>query len=135
MLSTNRLVIDSLRVYSSGTPAPSKEWSPKFGENAAIGVKEFITPLNLYSKYFMSDGQAEGAHVRLFLAKALEERGLSTYTHELTHHLIGTVLLDNNGTRDGLEVEFYPRGLFETYELNEPILNLNLIYDHEEIER
>lgn len=135
LLSTNRLVIDSLRVYSSGTPAPSKEWSPKFGENAAIGVKEFIAPLNLYSKYFMSDGQAEGAHVRLFLAKALEERGLSTYTHELTHHLIGTVLLNNNGTRDGLEVEFYPRGLFETYELNEPILNLNLIYDHEGIER
>lgn len=135
LLSTNRLVVDSLRIYSNGAPAPSKEWSPKFGEDAAIGVKEFITPLNLYSKYFMSDGQAEGAHVRLFLAKALEERGLSTYTHELTHHLIGTVLLDNNGTRDGLEVEFYPRGLFETYELNEPILNLNLIYDHEGIER
>ena len=135
LLSTNRLVIDSLRVYSSGTPAPSKEWSPKFGENAAIGVKEFITPLNLYSKYFTSDGQAEGAHVRLFLSKALEERGLSTYTHELTHHLIGTVLLDNNGIRDGLEAEFYPRGLFETYELNEPIFNLNLIYDHRGIER
>lgn len=135
LLSTNRLVIDSLRLYTSQTTNPSKEWSPKFGDGAAMGVKEFITPLNLYANYFMADGQAEGSQVRLFLAKALDERGLCTYTHELTHLLVGTVWLNNNKQRDGLEAEFYPRGLFETYELNEPVLNLNLIYDHNGKER
>lgn len=135
LLSTNRLVIDSLRLYNSQTTNPSKEWSPKFGDGAAMGVKEFITPLNLYANYFMADGQAEGSQVRLFLAKALDERGLCTYTHELTHLLVGTVWLNNNKQRDGLEAEFYPRGLFETYELNEPVLNLNLIYDHDGKER
>ena len=135
LLSTNRLVIDSLRMYNSGTVNASQEWSPKFGDKAATGVKEFITPLNLYANYFGADGQAEGGQVRLFLAKALEERGLSTYTHELTHLLIGTFFLNNNGVRDGLETEFYPRGLFETYGVNGPTLNLNLIYDHKEQER
>ncbi|CEQ27393.1 ZmpA/ZmpB/ZmpC family metallo-endopeptidase [Paraclostridium sordellii] len=135
LLSTNRLVIDSLRLYSSQTTNPSKEWSPKFGDGAAMGVKEFITPLNLYANYFMADGQAEGSQVRLFLAKALDERGLCTYTHELTHLLVGTVWLNNNKQREGLEAEFYPRGLFETYELDEPVLNLNLIYDHNGKER
>ncbi|GAA0862203.1 hypothetical protein GCM10008917_06650 [Paraclostridium tenue] len=135
LLSTNRLVIDSLRLYNSQTTNPSKEWSPKFGDEAALGVKEFITPLNLYANYFMADGQAEGSQIRLFLAKALDERGLCTYTHELTHLLVGTVWLNNNKQRDGLEAEFYPRGLFETYELNEPVLNLNLIYDHNGKER
>nr|WP_287569483.1 ZmpA/ZmpB/ZmpC family metallo-endopeptidase [Paeniclostridium sp.] len=135
LLSTNRLVIDSLRIYNSQTTNPSKEWSPKFGDGAAIGVKEFITPLNLYANYFMADGQAEGSQVRLFLAKALDERGLCTYTHELTHLLVGTVWLNNNKQREGLEAEFYPRGLFETYELDEPVLNLNLIYDHNGKER
>ncbi|MVO76085.1 hypothetical protein GOD97_15230 [Paeniclostridium sordellii] len=135
LLSTNRLVIDSLRLYNSQTTNPSKEWSPKFGDGAAMGVKEFITPLNLYANYFMADGQAEGSQIRLFLAKALDERGLCTYTHELTHLLVGTVWLNNNKQRDGLEAEFYPRGLFETYELDEPVLNLNLIYDHNGKER
>ncbi|MFR3559760.1 MAG: ZmpA/ZmpB/ZmpC family metallo-endopeptidase [Paraclostridium sordellii] len=135
LLSTNRLVIDSLRIYNSQAANPSKEWSPKFGDGAAIGVKEFITPLNLYANYFMADGQAEGSQVRLFLAKALDERGLCTYTHELTHLLVGTVWLNNNKQREGLEAEFYPRGLFETYELDEPVLNLNLIYDHNGKER
>ena len=135
LLSTNRLVIDSLRLYNNQTTNPSKEWSPKFGDEAAMGVKEFITPLNLYANYFMADGQAEGSQIRLFLAKALDERGLCTYTHELTHLLVGTVWLNNNNQRDGLEAEFYPRGLFETYELNEPVLNLNLIYDHNGKER
>ncbi|CEQ17870.1 ZmpA/ZmpB/ZmpC family metallo-endopeptidase [Paraclostridium sordellii] len=135
LLSTNRLVIDSLRLYNSQTTNPSKEWSPKFGDGAAMGVKEFITPLNLYANYFMADGQAEGSQVRLFLAKALDERGLCTYTHELTHLLVGTVWLNNNKQREGLEAEFYPRGLFETYELDEPVLNLNLIYDHNGKER
>ncbi|CEQ02956.1 S-layer-like domain-containing protein [[Clostridium] sordellii] len=135
LLSTNRLVIDSLRIYNSQAANPSKEWSPKFGDGAAIGVKEFITPLNLYANYFMADGQAEGSQVRLFLAKALDERGLCTYTHELTHLLVGTVWLNNNKQREGLEAEFYPRGLFETYELDDPVLNLNLIYDHNGKER
>ena len=39
----------------------------------------------------------------MFLAKALENRGLTTYSHELTHLFDRTVILNNNGRRDGVE--------------------------------
>ena len=135
LLSTNRIVVDSLRLYNNGTTNAEKEWSPKFGDNAGTGVREFITPMDMYASYFMADGQADGNGVRFFLAKALDKRGLSTYTHELTHLLDKSVWLNNHGRRDGLGGEVYSRGLFETYELDEAILNLNLIYDNSGKER
>ena len=66
----------------------------------------------------------------MFLAKALENRGLTTYSHELTHLFDKTVILNNSGRRDGIGGEFYARGIYETYEaVNESILNLNLIFN------
>ena len=66
----------------------------------------------------------------MFLAKALDNRGLTTYSHELTHLFDRTVILNNNGRRDGVGGEFYVRGIYETYEdVKESILNLNLIFN------
>ena len=134
-LNSNRLVIDSLRILQNGQQTASKEWSKKFGPDAALGVKEFITPMNMYASYFNANGQAEGTGIRMFISKAMNEEGLSTYSHELTHLIARDVFLDNKNSREGLEAEFYPRGLFETYAGKESILNLNFIYDHNKANR
>lgn len=124
--SSNRVVLDSLRIDSGA----AVQWSDKFGKNASQGVREFITPLNLYDSYMFADGVAEGSGIRYYLSKALTERGLATYAHELTHILVSEAMLNGYGSRDGMLAEVYPRGLFEPYELNDPpAFNLNLIYD------
>ena len=131
-LTSNRIVLDSLRIYSDTTTSGQAEWSAKFGEKASIGVREFFTPLNLYDNFMFSDGMAAGTGVRYYLSKALTERGLATYAHELTHLLVSPVMLNQNGIRDGMQAEVYTRGMFEPYELNDPpVFNLNLIYDRQ----
>ena len=75
---------------------------------------------------------AAGTGVRYYLSKALTERGLATYAHELTHLLVSPVMLNQHGIRDGMQAEVYTRGMFEPYELNDPpVFNLNLIYDRQ----
>ena len=131
-LTSNRIVLDSLRIYSDTTTSGQEEWSAKFGEKASIGVKEFFTPMNLYDNFMFSDGMAAGTGVRYYLSKALSERGLATYAHELTHLLVSPVMLNQYGIRDGMQAEVYTRGMFEPYELNDPpVFNLNLIYDRQ----
>lgn len=126
LLSSNRIVLDSLRI----DPDTTIQWSDKFGKNAALGVKEFFTPLNLYGTYMFADGVAEGTRIRYYVSKALTERGLATYAHELTHMLVSEVMLNGYDSRDGMMAEVYTRGMFEPYELNDPpAFNLNLIYD------
>lgn len=126
LLSSNRIVLDSLRI-DAGTII---QWSDKFGKDASLGVREFFTPLNLYGTYMFADGVAEGTGIRYYVSKALTERGLATYAHELTHLLVSGVLLNGYGARDGMLAEVYTRGMFEPYELNDPpVFNLNLIYD------
>ena len=129
-LISNRLVMDSLRLYNKDKYVNAKDtWSKELGESADKGVTELITPMGLYRPFFTADGQADGIGVNMFLAKALDDRGLTTYSHELTHLFDKTVVLNNNGRRDGVGVEFYARGMYETYEgIQEPILNLNLIF-------
>lgn len=131
LLSTNRVAIDSLRLYNDNPYAnASADWSERFGDHAASGVNEFITPLNMYVTYMFVDGEATGYGLRFYVSKALTERGLSTYNHEMTHLLISSVLLNQYGIRDGIGSEVYTRGMFETYELYDPpSFNLNLIYD------
>lgn len=133
-LISNRLVMDSLRLYNKDKYVNAKDtWSKELGESADKGVTELITPMGLYRPFFTADGQADGIGVNMFLAKALEDRGLTTYSHELTHLFDKTVVLNNNGRRDGVGVEFYARGMYETYEgIQEPILNLNLIFKDSE---
>ncbi len=126
LLSSNRTVLDSLRI----DPDTTVQWSDKFGKNAAQGVKEFFTPLNLYGTYMFADGVAEGTRIRYYVSKALTERGFATYAHELTHMLVSELMLNGYGARDGMLAEVYTRGMFEPYELNDPpAFNLNLIYD------
>ncbi|MDE6435039.1 MAG: Ig-like domain-containing protein [Lachnospiraceae bacterium] len=129
-LSSNRIVKDSLRIYANPTVNAQTEWSAKFGKDAAKGVREFFAPLNLYAPYMMADGMADGEGVRYYLSKALTERGLATYAHELTHLLVSKVMLNGYAARDGMQSEVYTRGMFEPYESNDPpAFNLNLIYD------
>ncbi len=126
LLSSNRIVLDSLRI----DPDTTIQWSDKFGKNAALGVREFFTPLNLYGTYMFADGVAEGTRIRYYVSKALTERGFATYAHELTHMLVSEVMLNGYDSRDGMMAEVYARGMFEPYELNDPpAFNLNLIYD------
>ncbi len=130
LLSSNLIVKDSLRIYADTTTSTQAEWSAKFGKDASIGVKEFFTPLGLYDSFMFLDGMADGYGVRYYLSKALSERGLSTFAHELTHIFVSSVMLNGYGARDGMEGEVYPRGMFEPYESNDPpVFNLNLIYD------
>lgn len=132
-LSSNRIVMDSLRLYADTTVNASAEWSDKYGEDASRGVREFFTPLNLYESFFFADGMASGSNIHYYLSKALTERGLATYAHELTHILVSSVMLNEHGSRDGMQAEVYTRGMFEPYELNDPpAFNLNLIYDRQE---
>ena len=126
LLSSSRIVLDSLRI----DPDTTIQWSDKFGPDAALGVREFFAPLNLYGTYMFADGVAEGTGIRYYASKALTERGLATYAHELTHLLVSELLLNGYGSRDGMMSEVYTRGMFEPYELNDPpVFNLNLIYD------
>ena len=126
LLSSSRIVLDSLRI----DPDTTIQWSDKFGPGAALGVREFFAPLNLYGTYMFADGVAEGTGIRYYASKALTERGLATYAHELTHLLVSELLLNGYGSRDGMMSEVYTRGMFEPYELNDPpVFNLNLIYD------
>ncbi len=130
LLSSHRMVLDSLRIDADTTV----QWSDKFGKNAARGVREFFTPLNLYGTYMFADGVAEGERIRYYISRALTERGFATYAHELTHILVSEVMLNGYGSRDGMMAEVYTRGMFEPYELNEPpAFNLNLIYDRMEV--
>ena len=126
LLSSNRVVLDSLRI----DPDTTVQWSDKFGENAARGVREFFAPLNLYGTYMFADGVAEGTRIRYYVSKALTERGFATYAHELTHMLVSELMLVGYGSRDGMLAEVYTRGMFEPYEINDPpAFTFNLIYD------
>lgn len=131
----NIIVTDSLLKYGESGTAESR-WSPETGQDALSGVREFIAPLGLYTKFMFADGQAGTDNsVNLFLAKALTDRGQETYTHELTHLLDNKVWLNGYGRRAGKGAEAFARGLFESVNnnggslLTEPIFNLNLSYE------
>ncbi|MDO4814012.1 MAG: ZmpA/ZmpB/ZmpC family metallo-endopeptidase [Gemella sp.] len=110
---------------------PRNRWSAQSEDSAALGVKEFIAPMGLYANYIQVGGEAAGNTVRLYLTKALETNGLTTYAHELTHIYEDKVWMAQ-GVRDGLQVEFYARGLYEPYQyFNDPYFNINTMFDIE----
>ena len=131
-LESNRLVIDSLRKRGPAAGLASAEWSPRFGDAAALGVREFIAPMGKYAALTQADAQAEGSDVRMFLARAVEKDGLSAYTHELTHLLEDDVWFGGQTSRQGLDGEFFARGLFESYAGTDPIMNVNMVYEYAE---
>ena len=131
-LVTNRLIVDTMKKYTSKQNAGIKEtWSKEFGSEADKGVKDFMSPLGMYSPPQSVGAEANGAGVRYFIDRVLDDRGSATYSHEMTHLLDRTVLFNNYGRRDGTGAEFYARGIFENSYTPETdsYFNLNFVYD------
>ena len=131
-LVTNRLIVDTMKKYTSKQNAGIKEtWSKEFGSEADKGVKDFMSPLGMYSPSQSVGAEANGVGVRYFIDRVLDDRGSATYSHEMTHLLDRTVLFNNYGRRDGTGAEFYARGIFENSYTPETdtYFNLNFVYD------
>lgn len=131
-LLTNRLIIDTMKKYTSNQNAQiDSTWSPAAGNGADKGVDQFMTPMNYYSPVSKVGAEANGLGVRYFIDRVLDDRGSATYSHEMTHLLDRTVLFNNHGRRDGTGAEFYARGIFENSYNPEKdtYFNLNFVYD------
>ena len=131
-LLTNRLIIDTMKKYTSNPNAQiDSTWSPATGNGADKGVDQFMTPMNYYSPVSKVGAEANGLGVRYFIDRVLDDRGSATYSHEMTHLLDRTVLFNNYGRRDGTGAEFYARGIFENSYNPEKdtYFNLNFVYD------
>ena len=131
-LLTNRLIIDTMKKYTSNPNAQiDNTWSPATGSGADKGVDQFMTPMNYYSPVSKVGAEANGLGVRYFIDRVLDDRGSATYSHEMTHLLDRTVLFNNHGRRDGTGAEFYARGIFENSYNPEKdtYFNLNFVYD------
>ena len=131
-LLTNRLIIDTMKKYTSNPNAQiDSTWSPAAGNGADKGVDQFMTPVNYYSPVSKVGAEANGLGVRYFIDRVLDDRGSATYSHEMTHLLDRTVLFNNHGRRDGTGAEFYARGIFENSYNPEKdtYFNLNFVYD------
>ena len=131
-LVTSRVIVDTMKKYTSNTNADiTTTWSEEFGLTADKGVKDFMTPLGMYSPSQRVGAEANGVGVRYFTDRVLDDRGAATYSHEMTHLLDGTVLFNNHGRRDGTAAEFYARGIFENSYTPEKdtYFNLNFVYD------
>ena len=131
-LLTNRLIIDTMKKYTSNSNAQiDSTWSPSTGNGADKGVDQFMTPMNYYSPVSKVGAEANGLGVRYFIDRVLDDRGSATYSHEMTHLLDRTVLFNNHGRRDGTGAEFYARGIFENSYNPEKdtYFNLNFVYD------
>ena len=131
-LLTNRLIIDTMKKYTSNPNAQiDSTWSSATGNGADKGVDQFMTPMNYYSPVSKVGAEANGLGVRYFIDRVLDDRGSATYSHEMTHLLDRTVLFNNHGRRDGTGAEFYARGIFENSYNPEKdtYFNLNFVYD------
>ena len=131
-LITNRVIVDTMKKYTTNVTAGiATTWSKESGPTADKGVKDFMTPLGLYSPWQNVGAEANGLGVRYFIDRVLDDRGSATYSHEMTHLLDRTVLFNNHGRRDGTAAEFYARGIFENSYNPEKdtYFNLNFVYD------
>ena len=60
-LISNRIVIDSLRIFNKNPYANARDtWSKEYGTQASKGVSEFIAPFDFYREFFVADGEANG---------------------------------------------------------------------------
>lgn len=131
-LITNRVIVDTMKKYTTNVTAGiTTTWSKESGPTADKGVKDFMTPLGLYSPSQNVGAEANGVGVRYFIDRVLDDRGSATYSHEMTHLLDRTVLFNNHGRRDGTAAEFYARGIFENSYTPEKdtYFNLNFVFD------
>lgn len=131
-LITNRVIVDTMKQYTADVNARiNTTWSKESGPTADKGVKDFMTPLGMYSPSQNVGAEANGVGVRYFIDRVLDDRGSATYSHEMTHLLDRTVLFNNHGRRDGTAAEFYARGIFENSYTPEKdtYFNLNFVFD------
>lgn len=131
-LVTSRVIVDTMKKYTTDTSAGiAATWSKESGSTADKGVKDFMTPLGMYSPSQNVGAEANGVGVRYFIDRVLDDRGSATYSHEMTHLLDRTVLFNNHGRRDGTAAEFYARGIFENSYTPEKdtYFNLNFVFD------
>ena len=60
-LISNRIVIDSLRIFNKNPYANARDmWSKEYGAQASKGVSEFVAPFDFYREFFVVDGEANG---------------------------------------------------------------------------
>lgn len=122
------------RGENTGADGPAR-WSPKFGAGTDPGVRDFFVPLGKYEKFYRANGVANGTDIRFWIADALSQGGVNTYTHELTHIYDQYLWFNGNKRRSGVGVEGFARGLYET-ENNTPgisqyapYFNINMAYE------
>ena len=129
-LKADRIVTDGYRIAGKGTG--KQAWSPASGDQAAEAVRDFFGPMKRWSDYKFVGAEASGSDVTFWTARLLEPTGHSGYTHEITHQLAQNSpypYLNGQTVRSGTSTELYPRGLYETYEKDDPIYTLNQIMD------
>lgn len=129
------LALDTMNVgYTTNNPT-SRKWSEKEGVNAALAVRQFMTPMGgLWRAYTNSQflgGQSYGPELLVSYESRLMAKdmsGVTLFTHEMTH---GNEAAIWGKRRSGQGVELYTRGLFEDIvntpgaSAFEPVFNLN----------
>ncbi|HEL1586097.1 TPA: YSIRK-type signal peptide-containing protein [Streptococcus suis] len=130
------VVVDSLQALGQPHEFARNLWSAKTGSKALEGVREFITPLGLYSNFLQAGGQKDSdTRITFFLGKSLTDNGLSVYTHEMTHIFDQKVWFNGFGRRTNKDAELYATGLFDSHNNTQgqssylPIFNLNTAYE------
>lgn len=128
-LKTTRILTDGFFVAGRGTGKVA--WSPKVGDKATKAVNEFFGPMNKWYDFKFVGAEASGEDITFWISRLLENTGNAGYSHELTHQLAGSTYLKGYGIRSGTSAELLPRGLYETYDVNDPIYGLNQITNWE----
>lgn len=135
-------VLDSMNHKYETNPRNIGEWSKPRGVEAAEAVRNFFSPMNLYSEYKKSGVGIGGESNGPTALKAFETRllhpnmqGVGLFTHEMTHGNDEEALYNgihgDHGRRNGQGPEIYARGLFEAIDNSQktsdyfPVFNLN----------
>lgn len=109
------IVIDTMKTGANPSAEPRARWSPQYGATADEGVRDFFTPLALYSGYKAVQAYATGkTGMNYYMQDALGQPGVNTYTHELTHIYDETIWFNGHGRRPSTGPEDFARGLYET---------------------
>ena len=68
-LISNRIVMDSLRIYNKNPYVNARDtWSKEYGTQASKGVSEFVGPFDFYREFFVADGEANGLRSKYVLS-------------------------------------------------------------------
>ena len=136
-MNTSRVVLDTLASYSEDSrKSPKERWNEARDDaNPSVSVEDFYRPYGMEIEMVLADGEAADPGFRYFMTSAASDRGLNTYTHEMTHILDGGLILGGYGLRDGYGKEVYARGIYENSQNPERVnntpyyLNLNFAFD------